>query len=49
MDLKEIEEIRKGIEAELEDLYELSTMVYSLKNVIEYFDKNGVKVSIIGV
>lgn len=48
MDLKDIEEIRKGIDAELDELWELSSLLSSLKNVIEYFNKNGMKVSLIG-
>ena len=48
MDLEDIEEIRESIDAELDELYELSSVVYSLKTVIEYFNKNGMKVSLIG-
>jgi hypothetical protein len=48
MDLNDLEEIRKGIDAELDELYELSNVIHSLKNVIEYFNKNGMKVSLIG-
>jgi len=48
MDLKDLEEIRKGIDDELEELYELSSVIYSLRTVIEYFEKHGKKVTLIG-
>lgn len=48
MDLNDLEEIRKGIDAELDELYELSSVIYSLRTVVEYFEKNGKKVSLIG-
>jgi len=48
MDINDLEEMRKGIDAELDELYELSSVIYSLKTVVEYFNKNGMKVSLIG-
>jgi len=48
MELKDLEDMRKAIDKELEELYELSSLIYSLKNVIEYFNKKGMTVSIIG-
>ena len=47
VDLNNLEEIRKDIDKELDDLWELSSVLSSLKNVIEYFNKHGKKVSII--
>lgn len=49
MDLEELENMRIDIDKELEELYELSSVIYSLKNVIEYFNKQGKDVVIVGI
>ena len=41
--------MRKDIDKELDDLYELSNVLSSLRNVIEFFNKNGQKVTIVGI
>ena len=40
-DIAELEEIRKKIDKEIDELYSLSSVIYSLKTVIEYFQKKG--------
>ena len=49
LDLKGLEEMRKNIDSELEELWELSSVISSLKNVIEYFNKQGLKVSVVAI
>jgi len=39
VDLKEIEEIQREIEKELDYLYELSSLLRSIKNIVEFFSK----------
>lgn len=40
-DIAELEEIRKKIDKEIDELYALSSVLYSLKTVIEYFKGKG--------
>ena len=39
VDLKEIEELQREIERELDYLYELSSLLHSVKNIVEFFSK----------
>ena len=41
--MNEIDGLQKEIETELDRLYELSSVLSSIKRVVEYFQKNGVK------
>lgn len=43
MNLQEIDGLQKEIEAELDRLYELSSVLHSVKTVVQYFQKNGIK------
>lgn len=43
MNLNEIDGLQKEIEKELDRLYELSSVLHSVKTVVQYFQKNGVK------
>ena len=49
MDLKSIEEMRKDIDRELDELWELSSVLSSLKNVIEFFNKQDKRVTIVAI
>lgn len=49
MDLKSIEGMRKDIDRELDELWELSSVLSSLKNVIEYFNKQGKRVTVVAI
>jgi hypothetical protein len=39
--IAELEELRKKIDKEIDELYALSSVLYSLKTVIEYFKEKG--------
>jgi len=39
VELKEIEELQSRIEKELDYLYELSSVLHSIKTVVEFFSK----------
>jgi len=39
VDLSEIEELQREIEKELDYLYELSSLLHSVKNIVEFFSK----------
>jgi hypothetical protein len=41
MDLVEIEELQKQIEKELDELYQLSSVLSSVKQIVEFFSNGG--------
>lgn len=43
MNMQEIDGLQKEIDKEIDRLWELSSVLSSVKRVVEYFQKNGVK------
>lgn len=47
--LKELEGLQSDIEKEIDRLWELSSVISSIKRVVEYFGNNGIKTKTIAV